>query len=263
MEHRSLSAHVPIVRSNAIATYLGLVAAVEGSVVTKPHGFTLVRGPGFFSFCNFAAGFHIEDSDLDEAIALLQAQARECFGFYVFAMSGDTPDRLDERLVECGFEVRQRLVSMASVLAPAQGELDARLVTDRQERADVATFMARQFFWSMPSEARSAIAAATSACGHTVWCVGQASDPRAAVMLVEQHDSVGLFNLCVKPELRSKGIGGDLVRAVQTAASNLGRPVVLQCGEDLVPWYQNLGFDRVGHVTALTLSSAASGDILT
>ncbi len=264
MEHRTLTdPRALLVRENALATYLGLVASVKGAVVSKPTGFTLVRGPGHFSFCNFAAGFQLDESTLDGAVSLLQEQAEECFGFYVFAMSGDTPVDLDETLARRGFECRQELVGMASGAAPHPPDIDARAVTDHMERRQVASFMAKQFFWRMPREAREAIAASTAASGHSIWAVGEPEDPDAAVMLVEQPRAVGLFNLCVRPEIRQKGLGTELVRAVQAAAGNLSKHVVLQCEPELAPWYERLGFEAVGTVEAFTLSQHDSGDILT
>lgn len=261
MEHRALSPYVGLVRDNALATYLGLVSAVNGSQVSTEHGFTLVRGPGPFSFCNFAAGFNLDPLRVQETVAMLKQQSDECGSFYVFSISGDTPDNLEQQLVSHGFEVRQRLTSMAT--QDVIGERGtARLITDHAERVSVATFMARQFFWSMPNEARSAIAAATAACGHTLWCVGSPADPEAAVMLVERGGAVGLFNLCVKPDLRGKGIGRGLVGAVLAAAKAQGLPVVLQCGDELVGWYSSLGFEPVGSIAALTVADTGPGDIL-
>ncbi len=264
MEHRTLTdPRALLVRENALATYLGLVGSVEGAVVTRPMGFTLVRGPGYFSFCNFAAGFDVQGNDVEGAIELLREQAEDCFGFYVFAMSGDTPADLIEILEARGFERRQQLVGMASADLPQHKEIGAKVVTDPAERKLVSSFMAKQFFWRMPREARDAIAVSTAASSHTVWSVGPAAEPDAAVMLVEQERSVGLFNLCVRPELRRNGLGSDLVRGVQVAASKSGRPVVLQCEPELADWYKYLGFEAVGTVDALTLSHDDSGDILT
>jgi predicted N-acetyltransferase YhbS len=114
----------------------------------------------------------------------------------------------------------------------------------------------------MAPEARQGIAAATAASPHTIWVVGDGRDPTAAVMLVEQPEAVGLFNLCVAPESRGKGLGADLVRAVQSAASRTGRTVVLQCDDELAGWYSNLDFERVGSIGAFTLAQAPTDDIL-
>jgi ribosomal protein S18 acetylase RimI-like enzyme len=262
MEHRALSNAVQLVRSNALATYVGLVGSVEGAVVSKPIGFTLVRGPGVFSFCNFAAGFDLAPGDVDAAVDFLVGQATECFEFYVFSISGDEPADFDKRLEERGFQCRQSLVSMASSAPIEAKDVGARVVTEPDDRRAVGDFMARQFFWRMGREARQGIAAATAASPHTIWVVGDGSDPIAAVMLVEQPDAVGLFNLCVATESRGKGLGSDLVRAVQSAASRTGRTVVLQCGEELAGWYSNLDFERVGSIGAFTLAQAPTDDIL-
>jgi hypothetical protein len=146
--------------------------------------------------------------------------------------------------------------------APAEAA-EASLVVSRTERRHVAGFMARQFFSRMPKQGRDAIAEATAAGSHTLWTVGPPRSPEAAVMLVEQSGAVGLFNLCVRPDLRRKGLGAGIVRAVQRSAAGLGRPVVLQCEPELAPWYARLGFEPVGTVEALTRSHVESGDILT
>lgn len=251
-----------VVRGNALATYLGLVGSVNGSVVTRPHGFTLVRGPGMFSFCNFAAGFSLGQDDVDAALSTLVESAEDCFGFYVFVMTGDKPGDLVDRLVAKGFEQRHSLVGMVSDTVPELPDLVAQAVTSHEDRRKVAGFMARQFFWRMPREAREAIAAATAASPHTIWTVGPVDEPDAAVMLVEDSDAVGLFNLCVRPELRRKGLGARVVRAVQGTAAGRKKPVALQCEAELAPWYKSLGFEAVGTVEAFTLSQGDSGDII-
>ena len=261
MERSALSPAI-IVRENALATYLGLVAPVRGSVVTRPGGYVLVRGPGPFSFCNFAAGFELGEGDLNQTVDNLVRQAEECPGFYVFVITGDSPQSFPAALGAAGFEKRQSLVSLFAKGVEGPTDAGARGVTDPDERRSIAAFMSKQFFWSMPSEAREGIAAATAASPHTIWAVGPAERPEGAVMLVETPGAVGLFNLCVRPELRGKGLGTSLVRAVQTAATASGRPVVLQCAQDLVAWYTRLGFERVGKVDAYTISPEETGDIL-
>jgi ribosomal protein S18 acetylase RimI-like enzyme len=243
-----------------VATYLGLVGAIEGASVTRPHGFTLVRGPGYFSFCNFAAGF--VGGDARQIAAVLLEQAEACLGFYVFLMTGDEPADLHERLGDAGFQVRQTLVGMAAVGHSGEPETGATAVTDLKERRAVASFMARQFFWRMPKDGRDAIAAATALGPHTLWAVGPVHEPEAAVMLVEQPDSVGLFNLCVRPDLRRKGLGSRVVGAVGAHAARQGKPVVLQCEAELAAWYREQGFREVSRVDALSLAPDSVGDIL-
>lgn len=263
MEHSHLAdpETVNSVRANTLETYLGLVEPINGAVVTRPHGFTLVRGPGSFSFCNFAAGFDSED--LEETVSALIVQARDCAGFYVFVMSGDRPPDLDERLQARGFKVRQELTSMVwePVECPAGVEID--FVADHGERSLVAGFMSEQFFWRLPTEARRVIAAATAASRHHLFKLGGAQEPQAAVMLVPSPGSIGLYNLCVRSELRGRGIGKSIVESIKSSAAVNDTTIVLQCEGALVPWYQDLGFGTVGRVRAYTFPGTVSGDILT
>ena len=134
MEHRALNRFVELVRSNTLATYVGLVRAVSGSRVTQDHGYTLVRGPGPFSFCNFAAGFDL-DGEIGGVLEDLKAQAEDCFGFYVFVMSGDEPGDLEDRLVGAGFEVRQELTSLVSETVATEPARARLVVGDKDRRA--------------------------------------------------------------------------------------------------------------------------------
>ena len=244
-------------RANTLATYLGLVEPISSTVVTRPMGFTLVRGPGPFSFCNFAAGFDVEEADCDAVLDLLSENCSDCPGLHVFVMSGDRPPDLQARLEAAGFELKLRLVSMA--WHPQEAAEDAALaeVVEPEERRHVAEFMASQFFWRLPDEARAAISAATAASRHSLQSIGPAEDPVASVMLVPQPGTLGLYNLCVKPDLRGKGVGRSVVRTIQHSASLSGRTVVLQCDRLLAPWYGQLGFKEAGEVCAFSFCSSS------
>lgn len=263
MEHRSLAGGETgqTVRDVTLATYLGLVEPINGVVVSKPCGFTLVRGPGPFSFCNFAAVFDTDDTE--SAVSTLIEQAGDCPGFYVFVMSGDRPADLEEKLIASGFGLRQELTSMVWEPVKCEAGVGLDLVTDPHERSLVTGFMAEQFFWRLPTDARSAIATATAASRHQILKIGGAKEPQAAVMLVPVAGSIGLYNLCVRPELRSRGTGKSIVESIKSSAALSGTKVVLQCEGTLAPWYESLGFETVGWVRAYTFSGTIPGDILT
>ncbi|HXH61196.1 MAG TPA: GNAT family N-acetyltransferase [Fimbriimonadaceae bacterium] len=243
------------VRANALATYLGLVEPVEGAVVSRPYGFTLVRGPGIFSFCNFAAGFDVAGEELEEVVGVLQQNASQCPNFYVFSMSGDSPPGLGQALAEGGFESRQSLQSMSWSGPAPDPDIVLTAPQGNEERLKAAQFMAQQFFWQMPEEAREAIAMATAASRHQILTVGPPSEPMAAVMLVQSEGTLGLFNLCVRPDLRGRGIGSRAVRGVQRQAVDAGSALVLHCGAHLVQWYRGLGFEGVGVVSTFVASA--------
>lgn len=263
MEHRLIADRetVQTVRAVTVATYLGLVEPINGAVISKPAGFTLVRGPGAFSFCNFAAEFDAENSK--DAVAALIEQSGECAGFYVFVMTGDKPEDLSETLLAEGFELRQELTSMVWEPVECQAGPSLDRVTDQNDRSFVTKFMCEQFFARLPIEAREAIAAATAASRNQIFKIGESETPQAAVMLVPGSGSIGLYNLCVRPGLRGQGIGKSVVESIKSGAAQNGIKVVLQCDRSLVPWYQGLGFQTVGSVRAYTFSGTYSGDILT
>ncbi|MEJ5172044.1 MAG: GNAT family N-acetyltransferase, partial [Fimbriimonadales bacterium] len=72
-----------------------------------------------------------------------------------------------------------------------------------------------------------------------------------AVMLHRTPRALGLYNLCVAPWMRGRGLGACIVRQVQTDACRAGVPVVLQCRSELVPWYRRLGFRSVADLAVL------------
>ena len=123
--------------------------------------------------------------------------------------------------------------------------------------------MAEQFFWRLPTDAREAIATATAASRHRILKLGEAQEPEAAVMLVPAAGSIGLYNLCVRPELRGRGTGKSIVETIMSGSAQNGTKIVLQCEGTLAPWYQILGFETVGWVRAYTFSGTNPGDILT
>jgi predicted N-acetyltransferase YhbS len=74
-------------------------------------------------------------------------------------------------------------------------------------------------------------------------------------MVVESEGVLGLYNLAVRPDVRSRGLGAALVRAVQGLAVQAGVPLVLQSALNLQTWYEGLGFRPVGQVLAMVYSN--------
>jgi ribosomal protein S18 acetylase RimI-like enzyme len=114
----------------------------------------------------------------------------------------------------------------------------------------IARFMVEQFFSRMAGESRDRIQRATARSATQLYSLGPERRPDAAVMLVPLDGSLGLYNLCVRRELRGKGIGREVVSSVRAIAAASGAPVVLQCEPGLAPWYEDQGFEAVGEVEA-------------
>jgi len=238
-------------RENILATYLGLASSMTEALLRFREPYTLISGPTDLSFCNFAAGFDL-DKDLDRHLSWLAKYAAETPGFWVFAMTGDSPADLPARLEDHGFERRQAMVQMICPAPPLRlvHHLDeARAPFDRRE---IARFMADQFFSRTGDEGRARIASATAGSTHRLYGWRDQRGVASAVMVSMSTAAYGLYNLCVRNDVRETGHGTDAVEFVKFLAAEGGKPVVLQCAGDLVPWYQRRGFQPSGRIEAYT-----------
>ncbi|MBS1709575.1 MAG: GNAT family N-acetyltransferase [Armatimonadetes bacterium] len=238
-------------RENILATYLGLASSLTEAVLRFREPYTLVSGPTDLSFCNFAAGFEI-DKDLEKHMVWLANYAAETTGFWVFAMTGDEPSDLAALLEQAGFEKRQAMTQMTCAtpqlrLVPQMDEAMAPY-----DRRDIARFMADQFFHRTGDESRARIASATAGSPHRLFGHKDKGGVASAVMVSSTPAALGLYNLCVRPDVREVGHGSDAVEFVMSVAAQAGKPVVLQCAADLVPWYQRRGFEPTGRIEAYT-----------
>ncbi len=236
------------VRDNALATYLGLVQNIPGSVLTKSYGVTLVRGPGSFSFCNFAFVTEIDPIDIASVVDLLIKNMNECSSFCVFVFSTDTSQELIVRMHLSGFRVRQALKCLVSRHKGPGEDLDLFEHLEKEDRLAVSKFMAGQFFGWMSSDSRKTIALATALSPHRLLSVGPLDELEGATMLVESSGITGIYNLCVKEGRRGLGLGSKIVRTVQAQAGKIGCPVGILCEPGLVSWYQLQNFEQVGSI---------------
>ena len=238
-------------RENILATYLGLASSLTEAVLRFREPYTLISGPTDLSFCNFAAGFDL-DQDVDKHLSWLARYASETPGFWAFAMTGDSPVDLPSRLEEHGFERRQAMIQMICPAPPMR--LVAHLEEARApfDRREIARFMADQFFSRTGDEGRARIATATAGSPHRLFGWKDAFGVASAVMVSTSPRALGLYNLCVRSDTREVGHGTDAVEFVKLMAAEAGKPVVLQCAPDLMPWYQRRGFEPSGRIEAYT-----------
>jgi predicted GNAT family acetyltransferase len=255
LEHRSLARLLASSRENILATYAGLAESVAGARRVRESPWLQIEGPDDMGFSNFIAGWDL-DSEVQtrraaEEVAAL-CKERPCIS--VFTVAGDRPASIGMQLIEAGFELRHTLVEMAWLgehVTAAEGVLV--LAQGVEERRRIADFMTRQFFWRGSYDQRRRIAEATAKSPNQLYTLDAMDPPRAAIMLVPQEDSLGIYNLCVQEDLRGTGLGGRLVRLAQAMAARHGVPAVLQCEASLARWYQSFGFIRVGSVDAYRL----------
>ena len=239
-------------RENLLATYCSLAQGNELTTLTTEDGYTTAHGPVHLSFCNFAAGFDETPGHLGRMIALAE-RARRQSGLWVFVTDADRPPELEADLLAQGFARRHRQTQMvATAPAPSAGT-NLRPAKTMELRQDTARFMADQFFLRTGPLGRQDIAAATAHSDRALWrCEGPGGLLMGAVMVSESPSALGLYNLCVAPDRRGRGLGASLVAAVQALAAAQGKPLVLQCDPPMEGWYAQLGFAAFGRVTAYT-----------
>ncbi|RYG19603.1 N-acetyltransferase [bacterium] len=148
----------------------------------------------------------------------------------------------------------QRLVSMVAHPSETKADIGMTYCTEPDERLEVGQFISEAFFSREPVAIRGAMAnALAQAPSLTVHSHIVKDRPVAAVTLARDADILGIYNLCVAPKQRGKGIGSALVRWCLAEAAAENRPACLQCLPTLEPWYLGLGFTRSSTITVWSL----------
>lgn len=229
------------------ATYRALGLASEGAQSVDWDGVEVICGELPHAISNFAMARHVSPGMAQRLVQ--QTLRRPSFVVYLFA---DTDDPSHTALQSAGFERVSTLAVMALEGAPPPPR--TRLPEVHPERAespaaerDIARFMMRVFFPRHRDEVREVVSKVTAGAKLDLYQIrGARQAPVAAVMLARRPSVIGLYNLCVEPALRGKGLGAAIVYWVISQAHGL--PVTLQSDVLLQNWYEKLGFVRVGTV---------------
>ncbi len=242
-----------VASGNLHRTYFALGKATPGSRFTKEIGFDACLGNFDHPICNFASGIK-----LDPWVAHRLAELAYSRGaFNVYSLPGDTPEDAglrEELLMRAGFRKSYSLRQMVAEPGPTAEGVPLTKAATPPERQEIATFMAAQFFGRHSANFRRRVSDATqSATELDLYSVRPREELIAAVMVVEDPEIVGLYNLCVKAHAQGRGWGKSIVSEVMRGAFATGKPVTLQCDELLSPWYEGLGFRRIGSVDVYAL----------
>jgi N-acetylglutamate synthase-like GNAT family acetyltransferase len=242
------------VRENLLATYLAIGRTFPGAVVRDTDAFTLLLSDLNHPSGNFAARLSLDPW----SAADLRRLAASRDSFQVVALSEDAPEHLTELLRRAGFKVVHRLVSMIAHPREAKPEVGMAYCTEPEERLEAGRFIAEAFFSREPVPIRQAMAeAVANAPSLAVHSHIARERIVAAVTLSREADILGIYNLCVAPPQRGKGLGSAIVRWCLAQAAQEGRPACLQCTPALEPWYAHLGFTRSTAVTVWSLPKEA------
>lgn len=225
-----------------------------GSSHVEEPGFEACLGNFDHPICNFAGRIQLDPWVANRLIEI----ALERRSFNVYSIPGDSPttrEVRDEMLVRSGFKRSYSLQQM--FWAPRRAPVNRQLPIEESapERHEIAMFMANQFFARHSANFRRRVGEATyGAADLRLFSVRQKGELIGSLMLVEDQDVLGLFNLCIKPKLQSRGWGRAVVAEVQRRAYENGKHISLQCDETLSAWYESQGFQRAGWVDVYSLS---------
>lgn len=239
-------------RENIVQTYLALASKVPGTHQQADCRKVISCGPESVGFTNFSARLNWKDeAEADEGLAELASLASRTS---LFVMEGDPDFLTEEFLFSRGWILRYELAQMAWQGAMNPPALEVVEALEHQERVQASLFMTDQFFPAGSRDLREAIISATSLAPVGLFTSSQGYQMEGAVMLVDTEGCIGLYNLCVEKRKRGKRLGGAIVQWCQARASQAGVPLVLQCSQDLVPFYKSHGFEVSGRVECWCLA---------
>jgi len=259
MEHSPvIDPRLDAATQNLTHTYFALGRSTEGAHMEEQRAFDICAGPFAHAISNFAV---VRELDAHVAQSLRQiANSRPSFAVYL--LPGANTESEQSLLQHYDFTVTHELHMMLSeTVMPDRVDLEE--ATGLGERRKVAEFMVEQFFHRQSPIFRRGIAEATSNSTdlnlyRALWNERQVG----AVMLCEHAGLIGLYNLCVEPQFRSRGWGSAIVRTIVDQAQERRLSVTLQCEPSLASWYSSLGFKEVGSVSVYGLYRFQEIDIM-
>lgn len=244
---------------NLIGTYFRLGAATPRAQLWQEDGFRICTGDFEHPICNFAADLRLTPWSARRLVEI--AINRPSFNVYV--LPGDEPRHVRELLQSAGFRLGHCLVQMSAEPKYRPTSVSLKEAACPNERARVARFMVEQFFGRQPNLFRRRVADTTCAASELpLYTIEERGRILAAVMLSDEGNVVGMYNLCVSASLRGKGWGSELVHSVLNLAAARGKAVVLQCEPGLQSWYSNLTFSAIGDVAIHSLPKCHALDIM-
>ena len=233
-------------RPSVIHTYVSLATQSPGAKIESIEGVTMCRSAIKHPIGNFAidfAGTTLPPEVVNEALA------RNHFRLYF--LPGDSPQDLERLAETAGLRLRYELAGMA-LATPCEGEADVREAVTAEEALSVATFITETFFWRSPPKSRATLAGimAASHPDHRYFYEEDKKGILAAGTLTLDAEVIGLYNLCVRGDARSRGVGSSFAAELGRRAKASAEHVTLLCDWDLIPWYSRQGYVQVGSLRA-------------
>ncbi len=235
---------------NLEETYFRLGLAAPESRLWDNEGFRACLGSYEHPICNFAIQLRLDPWSARR----LQTLASARHAFHVYRLPGDQPEYLEELLGRFDFFQVYSLDALIAEPESASEELEPAEANDDLARRSISEFMAMQFFGRQGAQFRQQVQEATfSADDLTFHYVAERGRVVAAAMLSRTPGMLGVYNLCVSPNRRRRGLGSSFVRWSKSLAYREGRAVTLQCDPGLVEWYARFGFRAYGRIGVFSL----------
>jgi len=246
---------VKSVRDNLAETYMALGTASPGVRESRTEERWMCRSDLKHPVGNFAARFHLTP----EGIREISAIGRQDPWFRIYICDGDEPESLVDDFCALGADVRYELV-VSAVDSEAMGAQAGPLsLVEEESRLEQALDLIIQSFFT-PAETwvRRHMKRAlhhSSQHGHEFWAAFDDRGATAAATLVSAAGVIGLYNLCVRSDLRNRGIGSEVVLQMIGEARSRGKTLMLQCEPTLARWYGRLGMVPIARTRALAFDT--------
>lgn len=173
--------------------------------------------------------------------------------FRLYSLPGDDPAEFAEAAFKAGLRERYELTGMV-LHAAGTAEIELNEAVDLAEAQRVAGFIADTFFWRTPKRSREALARimASAHPKHRFFWLEDETGTTAAGTLTLDAEVTGLYNLCVRRDVRSRGLGSSVAAELSRKAASRSGHVALLCDTELVPWYSRHGYRIVGSLRAFS-----------
>lgn len=229
-----------------VFTYTSLGACAPNAKVESIGGATVVRSSIRHPIGNFAIDFRgtgLPDEIVNEALDRPH--------FRLFFLPGDEPLDVEGKADTAGLRLRYDLVGMA-LKEPQAGSATIEEAETPDALKRVTTFITDTFFWRSPLKSRNALAQIMAAAhpNHRFFFEEDKKGILSAGTLTLDDEVIGLYNLCVRGDARSRGVGSSFTAELGRLARKSSEHVTLLCDVDMIPWYSRQGYVQVGSLKA-------------
>lgn len=245
---KSALTDIEAMRLNVGETYMALGRNAPAARARKTPSAWWCESPFKHPMGNFAVHFNLSDAGFRK----VADTAKRVEYFRAFVLTGDQPIDICERLEALDLKAKYSFPGFVWNGKAKPGDEVLERNIDFAEVGETAAFIVQNFFWRSPEPARRALTqlvGAASSVQEFYSCRDEEGIAAAAVLSVTDG-IVGLYNLCVREDLRSKGLGSSILSQICRAAEYRGLRLILQAEEGLVSWYGKHGFVRVAELRA-------------